>query len=76
MLILFFFFALKLRMLIADTVKKVEALVLQKTVIESKKKGVQINYKMIEYMIISKRSSPTCKLQSGYTKIRQVYFNF
>lgn len=45
---------------------------LQKVVKESKKKGLNLNCKKIECMVVSKRDNLTCKLQIGDTKIKPV----
>ncbi len=56
--------------LIADTEKKLQNL-LQKVAKESEKKGLSINYKKTECMVISKRMSPKCDLKVGDTRIKQ-----
>lgn len=53
-----------------ETQRKLQKL-LQEAVKESKKKGLPINCKNKECMVVSKRNHPTCDLQIGDTKINQ-----
>ncbi|MGX9987587.1 reverse transcriptase domain-containing protein [Soonwooa purpurea] len=57
--------------LIADTEKKLQEL-LQKVAKESAGKGLSINYKKTECMVISKKTNQKCTLQVGNTRIKQV----
>ena len=50
---------------------------LEKVVEKSKKKGLTINCKKTEWMVVSKKESPACALKTGDNTIKQVQkFNY
>ncbi len=62
--------------LLADSEEKLQTL-LNKVVEESKKKGLSINCKKTECMVVSKTISPQCQLHIGETIIKKVKsFNY
>lgn len=57
---------MQMTVLIADTERKLQN-TLQK---ESENKGLNINYKKTECMVINKKMNPKCELQVRGTKIK------
>lgn len=57
--------------LMADSVRKLKEF-LEKTVTESKNKGITIDYKKTKSIVVSKRDILRCELRIGKVKIKQI----